>query len=108
MKLSTWIGIAVGLFCLVCIVEAGTWPVKAPRDWHPAWWQIYWMVPIGYVLSLPLILAVVTMNRVGITNEYILEVIGYGVQLITIVGVFYLTRYLVDSCVSTFGKKWRT
>jgi membrane-associated phospholipid phosphatase len=62
MSSRTWFYVRIGicLVLMVCIVEAGIWPLVYPPEHPPilAWWQSGWLALAGFIFGAPLWLVV--------------------------------------------------
>ncbi|MBK1884494.1 hypothetical protein JIN85_18910 [Luteolibacter pohnpeiensis] len=90
MKTAITLASLTVAFLAFCLLQAWHWPIKAPPDWQPAWWQIQSLVGPGYYVAAPAFLAPVMLNKIGVESSTVQITVAAFITFIELTIVFYM------------------
>lgn len=102
-----WAAIAMAVLCGAAILTMATWPRYQPGSWEPlspAWWQLEWLVSLGFVISAVPSIVIYRFNDFFVANEY-LRLPAVIVLLVLQVSILCLVVYGI---VASFARRSRT
>jgi hypothetical protein len=94
MKTPWILSTLVVIFMAFCLLQAWHWPVKAPPDWQPAWWQVQFLVGPGYFIAMPAIFGAAMLNKFEIESSAIQMTVAGIITLIELAISFYIVMEL--------------
>jgi hypothetical protein len=98
MRAPKFIASFVCLLLAFALFQSWMWPWWPEPGWHPSWWQSQTWANLGFPLSIPAMIPVAILDRLGATNgglELAAVAFGYVCEMgLTYILVYFPTRFL--------------
>src|SRR5271155_1867896 len=99
MKAQKYIAAFACLFFAFAIVQGFMWHWVPESDWQPSWWQLHSLATLGFIMRMPALLPLETLQIIGVRSFAVCEltmIAGFIVEFVLICALVYFpTKYLL-------------